>query len=69
MPHDDVRFGYRRQPGAWPSLPAIGRPRSRRASLGVGAGMALNPVLLAAMGEVNESDAGLASGIVNTPRS
>jgi len=35
MPHDDVRFGYRRQPGAWPSLPAIGRPRSRRASLGV----------------------------------
>jgi hypothetical protein len=28
--------------------------------------MALNPVLLAAMGEVDESDAGLASGIVNT---
>jgi EmrB/QacA subfamily drug resistance transporter len=34
--------------------------------LGIGAGMALNPLLLAAMGEVDESDAGLASGIVNT---
>jgi EmrB/QacA subfamily drug resistance transporter len=34
--------------------------------LGFGAGMALNPVLLAAMGDVSQSDAGLASGIVNT---
>ena len=34
--------------------------------LGFGAGMALNPVLLAAMGDVPQSDAGLASGIVNT---
>jgi EmrB/QacA subfamily drug resistance transporter len=34
--------------------------------LGVGAGMALNPVLLAAMGDVDEIDAGVASGIVNT---
>jgi EmrB/QacA subfamily drug resistance transporter len=34
--------------------------------LGIGAGMALNPLLLAAMGEVEQSDAGLASGIVNT---
>jgi MFS family permease len=34
--------------------------------LGIGAGMALNPVLLAATGEVEQSDAGLASGIVNT---
>ncbi|HEY7196833.1 MAG TPA: MFS transporter [Gaiellaceae bacterium] len=34
--------------------------------LGVGAGMAFNPVLLAAMGEVEQSEAGLASGIVNT---
>ena len=34
--------------------------------LGFGAGMALNPVLLAAMGDVKQSDAGLASGIVNT---
>ncbi|MBA3364975.1 MAG: DHA2 family efflux MFS transporter permease subunit [Actinobacteria bacterium] len=34
--------------------------------LGFGAGMAFNPVLLAAMSDVQESDAGLASGIVNT---
>jgi EmrB/QacA subfamily drug resistance transporter len=34
--------------------------------LGLGAGMAFNPVLLAAMGDVEPSDAGLASGVVNT---
>jgi MFS family permease len=34
--------------------------------LGFGAGAALNPLLLAAMGEVEPSEAGLASGIVNT---
>ncbi|HUE26608.1 MAG TPA: DHA2 family efflux MFS transporter permease subunit [Solirubrobacteraceae bacterium] len=34
--------------------------------LGFGAGLALNPVLLAAMGDVEPSEAGLASGIVNT---
>jgi MFS family permease len=34
--------------------------------LGLGAGMALNPVLLAAMSDVEASDAGLASGVVNT---
>jgi EmrB/QacA subfamily drug resistance transporter len=34
--------------------------------LGFGAGMAFNPVLLAAMGDVEQSEAGLASGIVNT---
>jgi EmrB/QacA subfamily drug resistance transporter len=34
--------------------------------LGLGAGMALNPVLLAAMSDVEPSEAGLASGIVNT---
>ena len=34
--------------------------------LGIGAGMAFNPVLLAAMGDVPQEDAGLASGIVNT---
>jgi EmrB/QacA subfamily drug resistance transporter len=34
--------------------------------LGLGAGMALNPVLLAAMSDVDERDAGLASGVVNT---
>jgi len=34
--------------------------------LGIGAGMAFNPVLLAAMGDVPQEDAGLASGVVNT---
>jgi MFS family permease len=34
--------------------------------LGLGAGMALNPVLLAATSDVEPSDAGLASGMVNT---
>jgi EmrB/QacA subfamily drug resistance transporter len=34
--------------------------------LGVGAGVAFNPVLLAAMGDVTPSESGLASGVVNT---
>jgi predicted MFS family arabinose efflux permease len=34
--------------------------------LGLGAGVAFNPMLLAAMGDVDPGDAGLASGIVNT---
>ncbi|KVQ47296.1 disulfide bond formation protein DsbA [Burkholderia territorii] len=34
--------------------------------LGVGAGVAFNPVLLAAMSDVDPADSGLASGIVNT---
>src|SRR5262249_32758668 len=34
--------------------------------LGCGAGMAFNPVLLAAMGDVAPEQAGLASGVVNT---
>jgi EmrB/QacA subfamily drug resistance transporter len=34
--------------------------------LGLGAGMALNPVLLVAMSDVEPSESGLASGIVNT---
>ena len=34
--------------------------------LGVGAGMAFNPVLMAAMNDVEPSEAGLASGVVNT---
>jgi len=34
--------------------------------LGFGAGVAFNPVLLAAMGDVEPQDSGLASGIVNT---
>ena len=34
--------------------------------LGLGAGMASNPVLLAAMSDVEPQKSGLASGIVNT---
>jgi EmrB/QacA subfamily drug resistance transporter len=34
--------------------------------LGLGCGLALNPVLLAAMSEVPQSESGLASGVVNT---
>ncbi|HSC63163.1 MAG TPA: DHA2 family efflux MFS transporter permease subunit, partial [Caldimonas sp.] len=34
--------------------------------LGIGAGIAFNPLLLAAMSDVDESESGLASGIVNT---
>ena len=34
--------------------------------LGIGAGMAFNPVLLAAMSDVSPADSGLASGLVNT---
>jgi EmrB/QacA subfamily drug resistance transporter len=34
--------------------------------LGIGAGIAFNPLLLAAMGEVPEDESGLASGLVNT---
>jgi len=34
--------------------------------LGIGAGMAFNPVLLAAMSDVEPTEAGLASGLVNT---
>ncbi|HEX5469571.1 MAG TPA: MFS transporter [Gaiellaceae bacterium] len=34
--------------------------------LGLGAGIAFNPMLLAAMGDVEQDEAGLASGVVNT---
>lgn len=34
--------------------------------LGVGAGMGFNPLLLAAMQHIDESDSGIASGVVNT---
>jgi MFS family permease len=34
--------------------------------LGLGVGMAMNPVLLAAMSDVKPSESGLASGLVNT---
>jgi len=40
-------------------LPAMGL-------LGLGAGMAMNPLILAAMGDVEPSESGLASGVVNT---
>src|SRR5262249_60245818 len=36
------------------------------APLGLGPGLAFNPVLLAAMNDVEPSEAGLASGVVNT---
>jgi MFS family permease len=46
--------------GFWfPVLPAM-------SILGVGAGLAFNPVILAAMNDVDPGDAGLASGVVNT---
>jgi predicted MFS family arabinose efflux permease len=35
-------------------------------AIGIGAGIAFNPILLAAMGGVDQSQAGLASGVVNT---
>ena len=34
--------------------------------LGIGAGMAFNPLLLAAMSDVEPQESGLASGVVNT---
>src|SRR5258706_2180097 len=34
--------------------------------LGIGCGMAMNPVLLAALSDVEQSESGLASGVVNT---
>jgi hypothetical protein len=76
-----MRFGIRLPLAAGLGLAAVGLVLFARAPvdgtfvvdvlpsmilLGVGAGMAFNPVLLAAMGDVRPSDAGLASGIVNT---
>ena len=77
-----MRFGIRapltRRPAARRRRPAAVRPRpGRRAAssstccpamllLGFGAGMAFNPVLLAAMSDVEPSESGLASGVVNT---
>jgi predicted MFS family arabinose efflux permease len=34
--------------------------------VGLGCGMALNPVMLAGMGDVDPSESGLASGVLNT---
>ena len=76
-----LRFGIRLPLAAGLSLAAVGLLLFARAPvdgsfvvdvlpsmllLGIGAGMAFNPVLLAAMGDVDPGDAGLASGIVNT---
>jgi hypothetical protein len=76
-----MRFGIRGPLAAGLALEAIGLALFVRAPLeanflidvlpgmifmGFGAGIALNPILLAAMSEVKTEDSGLASGIVNT---
>ena len=76
-----MRFGIRPPLGVGLGLAAFGLVLFARAPvdgnfvvdvlpsmilLGIGAGIAFNPVLLAAMSDVEPSDAGLASGIVNT---
>jgi EmrB/QacA subfamily drug resistance transporter len=76
-----IRFGIRLPLGTGLGLAAVGLILFARAPvdgsfaldvlpsmvlLGIGAGMAFNPVLLAAMNDVSPSQAGLASGIVNT---
>jgi EmrB/QacA subfamily drug resistance transporter len=76
-----MRFGIRPPLGVGLSLAAVGLLLFARAPvdgtfvvdvlpsmilLGLGAGMAFNPVLLAAMSDVDQSEAGLASGVVNT---
>jgi EmrB/QacA subfamily drug resistance transporter len=76
-----MRFGIRLPLGTGLLLASIGLALFARAPvhgsfvidvlpsmvlLGLGAGMAFNPVLLAAMNDVSPNEAGLASGIVNT---
>ena len=76
-----MRFGLRLPLAAGLSLAALGLLLFARAPvdgsfvvdvlpsmilLGIGAGIAFNPVLLAAMSDVEPSEAGLASGVVNT---
>src|SRR5438270_9656097 len=76
-----MRFGFRIPLSAGLSVAAVGLVLFARAPvggnfvgdvlpsmilLGVGAGMAFNPVLLAAMSDVEPSESGLASGVVNT---
>ena len=76
-----MRFGIKRPLALGLGLAAIGLLLFARAPvggsflvdvlpamifLGVGAGMAFNPVLLAAMNDVEPQESGLASGIVNT---
>jgi len=76
-----MRFGIKRPLVGGLTLAAVGLALLARASvnghyltgvlpsmilLGFGAGAAFNPLLMAAMGDVEQSEAGLASGIVNT---
>jgi MFS family permease len=76
-----MRFGIRKPLGVGLSIAAVGLLLFVRAPvdgsfvvdvlpsmilLGIGAGMAFNPVLLAAMSDVDPAEAGLASGVVNT---
>ncbi|WP_017464097.1 DHA2 family efflux MFS transporter permease subunit [Dyella ginsengisoli] len=76
-----MRFGIRRPLAAGLAMAAIGLALFARAPLdghfvvdvlpamlllGLGAGIAFNPVLLAAMGDVGPDQSGLASGVVNT---
>jgi EmrB/QacA subfamily drug resistance transporter len=76
-----MRYGFRKPLAAGLSLAAVGLLLFVRAPvdgtflvdvlpsmilLGLGAGMAFNPVLLAAMSDVEPSESGLASGLVNT---
>jgi EmrB/QacA subfamily drug resistance transporter len=76
-----MRYGYRRPLAVGLVLAAGGLALFARAPvhgsflvdvlpsmvlLGFGAGIAFNPVLLAAMGDVEPQEAGLASGLVNT---
>ncbi|CAA9390811.1 MAG: Uncharacterized MFS-type transporter [uncultured Ramlibacter sp.] len=76
-----VRYGIRRPLGAGLLVAAIGLALFARAPvggnflidvlpamllLGLGAGVAFNPMLLAAMNDVGPQDSGLASGVVNT---
>jgi len=76
-----MRFGTRLPIGIGMALVALGLLLFARAPvngsfwvdvlpamiiLGVGVGMAMNPVLIAAMSDVEPSESGLASGVVNT---
>jgi MFS family permease len=76
-----MRFGIRRPLAGGLLVAAIGLALFARAPadgqfltdvlpgmvlLGLGAGIAFNPVLLAAMNDVEPRDSGLASGVVNT---
>jgi len=76
-----MRYGFKRPLAGGLGLAAIGLLLFARAPvdgnfvvdvlpamilLGIGAGVAFNPMLLAAMSGVEERDAGLASGLVNT---